>query len=108
MTTPLVTLRRDALSIFHAALAAADPASAVTRHLRLDGDVLVAGGREYSLENIHRIFVVGAGKAGAAMASAVEAILGSRISGGLINVKDGHTARLQRIELNECGHPIPD
>jgi glycerate 2-kinase len=108
MTTPLVTLRRDALSIFHAALAAADPASAVARHLRLDGDVLVAGGREYSLENIHRIFVIGAGKAGAAMASAVEAMLGSRISGGLINVKDGHTARLQRIELNECGHPIPD
>ena len=42
------------------------------------------------------------------MAKAVERQLGSRIAGGLVNVKDGHTAKLRRIELNECGHPVPD
>jgi hydroxypyruvate reductase len=26
----------------------------------------------------------------------------------LLNVKYGHTARLRRIELHECGHPVPD
>jgi hydroxypyruvate reductase len=35
-------------------------------------------------------------------------VLGSRITGGLINVKYGHVAKLRRIELNECGHPVPD
>lgn len=90
-------LRRDALAIFRAALAAADPAAAVERHLRrLD----VAVFRD--------IYVIGAGKAGASMAQAAERILGRRITAGLINVKDGHTLRLRRIELNECGHPVPD
>jgi glycerate 2-kinase len=90
-------LRRHALAIFKAGLSAADPVAAVTRHLkRLDF------GR-YS-----QIYVIGAGKAGASMAQAAERVLGRRITAGLINVKDGHTAKLRRIELNECGHPVPD
>jgi len=35
-------------------------------------------------------------------------VLGRRITAGLVNVKYGHLAKLRRIELNECGHPIPD
>jgi len=54
------------------------------------------------------IYVVGAGKAGASMAKAAERVLGRRITAGLVNVKDGHTAKLRRVELNECGHPVPD
>ena len=42
------------------------------------------------------------------MAKAAENVLGNRIAAGLINVKDGHVAKLRRIELNECGHPVPD
>lgn len=101
-------LRKDALAIFRAGLTAADPATAVLRHLRLEEDTLIAAGQKYRLEPHRRVFVVGAGKAGATMARAVERLLGKRIAGGLINVKDGHTAKLHRIELNECGHPIPD
>lgn len=103
-----MTLRSDALSIFKAALAAADPVEAVLRHVRVNGDTLIAGGRRYRLSRFERIFVIGAGKASAMMAVALERLLGRRISGGLINVKYGHTARLRRIRLNECGHPIPD
>jgi glycerate 2-kinase len=90
-------LRRDALSIFRAALAAADPGDAVIRYLKR---------RDFS--RYRNVWVVGAGKAGASMARAAERVLGRRIAGGLINVKDGHIARLRRIELNECGHPVPD
>jgi hydroxypyruvate reductase len=91
------TLRRQALAIFKAALRAANPAEAVARHL--------------SRENFTRyrhIYVVGAGKASAAMARATERVLGRRIAGGLLNVKYGHIAPLRRIALNECGHPVPD
>src|SRR6516165_9950431 len=91
------TLRRHAAAIFRASLAAADPAGAVERHLAR---------RNFS--RYRNIYIVGAGKAGAAMARAAERVLGSRITAGLINVKDGHVARLRRIELNESGHPVPD
>jgi glycerate 2-kinase len=104
----ITATRRAARMIFGAALKAADPRAAVRRHVRLNGETLVAGGRRYSLGWFEHIWVIGAGKAGAAMASAVEGLLGRRVTGGLINVKYGHTARLRRIELNECGHPVPD
>jgi glycerate 2-kinase len=90
-------MRRDARSIFRAALRAADPGEAVIRELR---------GCDFS--RYRNIYVLGAGKAGASMALAAERVLGRRITAGLINVKDGHTAPLRRIELNECSHPVPD
>ncbi|MDQ6664388.1 MAG: glycerate kinase [Acidobacteriota bacterium] len=101
-------LRRHAMAIFRAALNAADPAEAVRRHLRLSGGALIAGRARYPLKHFDNVFVVGAGKAGAAMAYAVEQILDRRIRSGLINVKYGHVRKLRHIELNECGHPVPD
>jgi hydroxypyruvate reductase len=89
-------VRRKALRIFQAALKAADPAAAVQRHLHLDPKAY------------RNIFVIGAGKASAQMARAVERSLGARITSGEINVKDGHGAALRRIKINECRHPMPD
>jgi hydroxypyruvate reductase len=102
------SLRRQALRIYHAALKAAAPAEAVLRHVKLQRDSLIAGRKRYRLNAFRNIYVVGAGKAGAQMAQAVERLLGRRITAGLINVKYGHVARLRRIELNQCGHPVPD
>lgn len=102
------SLRRQALRIFQAALKAAAPDQAVLRHVRLDRDTLIAGGQRYRLKNFQNIHVIGAGKASAQMARPIERLLGARISGGELNVKDGHGAALRRIHINECGHPIPD
>jgi glycerate 2-kinase len=101
-------LRSQALKIFRAALDASDPTAAILRHVRVAGDSLVAGGRKYRLSSFRRVFVIGAGKAGAVMAQAVERLLGRGIDSGLISVKYGYLAKLRRIELNECGHPVPD
>jgi glycerate 2-kinase len=90
-------LRRQARRIFRAALEAADPVDAVLRHLR-----------RLNCDRFPHIHVIGAGKAGASMAKGVERVLGRRITAGLINVKEGYVEKLRRIELNECGHPIPD
>ena len=100
--------RTAALRIFRAALKAADPYGAVRRHLEVRNGALRAGGRRYHLDRIQNIYVLGAGKASARMAQAVEKVLGRRITAGLINVKYGHTAPLRRISLNECSHPVPD
>ncbi len=90
-------LRRQARAIFQAALAAANPVEAVVRALRRE-----------KLDRYRNIYVVGAGKAGASMARGAERVLGRRLAAGLINVKDGYVAKLRRIELTECGHPVPD
>ncbi len=100
--------RQDALSIFRAALKAADPVLAVKRFLRREGGVLIAGRKRYPLARFERIFVLGAGKASASMASAVETILGARIAGGIVVTKYGHGLPLKRIEVAESGHPVPD
>ncbi len=101
-------MKKHAFQIFRAALDAADPYPAVMRHLRSDGRVLIAGRQRYKLTEIERIFVVGAGKASAAMASAVERLLGRRITDGFVNVPDGVTARVRRVKLHEARHPLPD
>jgi glycerate 2-kinase len=101
-------LRKQALRIFRAALKAADPVAAVLRHVQVEGDTLIAGKRRYKLNAFRNVYVIGGGKAGAAMAQAVERLLGKRITSGYINVKYGHTARLRYVHLNECGHPVPD
>jgi glycerate 2-kinase len=100
--------RKHALRIFQAALNAANAENAVARHLEFDGETLVAGRRRYRLARFDRIQVIGAGKAGASMARAVERLLGRRIAGGFVNVKDAGGVRLRRIMLHESGHPIPD
>jgi glycerate 2-kinase len=96
------------LTIFRAGLEAVDPREAVKRVLRLSGDDLHMGEHSYRLNDFKRIVVVGAGKAGASMAQAVEETLGGRLEGGLIVVKYGYTAPLKKVKIIEGGHPIPD
>jgi len=95
-------------SIFEAGVEAVDPVRAVRRHLKRNGSDLVAGSARWSLEKIDRVYVVGAGKASAAMASAVVEIVGDRLSGGVVNTKYGHAASVDRVKICEAGHPVPD
>ena len=100
--------RSHAFTIFRAAVRAADPRQAVLAHLKIDGSALLVGNRRYKLADFDRIRVIGAGKASAGMAQALQRLLGTRIADGWINVPDGNAVRLRRIVLHEAGHPIPD
>ncbi len=101
-------LRKDALTIFRAGLKAVDPAGAIKRHVRRRGNILTVGPRSYDLKDYDGIYVIGAGKASAAMARPLEELLGGRLRSGIINVKSGHIRPLRRITVNEAGHPVPD
>lgn len=101
-------MRKDALDIFWAGVRAVEPRTAVKQACRREGGRLLVKSKAYDLTAFERIYVIGAGKAGAPMAQALEEMLGDRISGGLINVKYGHVAELSRVQLVEAGHPIPD
>lgn len=104
----LGVMREDADRIFKAGLAAADPSAIIQRSCRIDDDHLFIGDHRFDLKTVHRIIVVGAGKATAVMAKAVEAILSDRIATGIISVKYGHTQELKHIDTIEAGHPVPD
>ena len=80
-------------SLFDAAVAAADPSQIVPRHLP---------GRPQG-----RTIVVGAGKAAAAMAAAVEKHWEGPLE-GLVVTRVGHGAPTKRIRVVEAGHPNPD
>ncbi len=102
------TRRRQVVEIMQAALEAVDPAGAVRRFVQRDGDLLVVGDTTYHLSDYQNVYVVGAGKADAAMAQAIESILGDRLTKGIVNVKYEHTLPTERIALQEAGHPVPD
>ena len=80
-------------SLFDAAISVADPALCVAPYLPPDD-----GGR---------LIVIGAGKASAAMAQAVEAYWSGPLD-GLVVTRYGHGVPCQRIEIVEAAHPVPD
>jgi hydroxypyruvate reductase len=86
--------------IFAAALSAADAGQAVKSALTTV---------KLPLEDADRVFLLAVGKASAAMAAAVERKLGARLTGGMVVTKHGHvTAKSKRLDVVECGHPVPD
>ncbi len=80
-------------AMFDAAVAAADPMRCVPRHLPRD----VTG----------RLVVIGAGKASARMAQAVEAHWTGPLE-GVVVTRYGHAAPCARIRIIEAAHPVPD
>jgi hydroxypyruvate reductase len=104
----------DALDVFKAAIEAVDPYQAVKTHLRMTGNRLevTSGGSvvEVALPppGEGKVWVVGAGKGTAPMAQALEELLGNRLAGGIICVKDGHGLPLEKVEVLEASHPVPD
>ena len=90
----MTTAPRELLAhLFAHAVRAADPVACVPRHLPQP-----PGGRT---------LVVGAGKAAAAMARAVEDNWPGGLS-GLVVTRYGHGVPCERIEVVEASHPVPD
>ena len=85
--------RRLLRDMFDAAIAAAQPALCVPPHLPA-----VPKGR---------LVVIGAGKASAAMARAVEDHWHGPLS-GLVVTRYGYAVPCGRIEIVEAAHPVPD
>src|SRR5947209_7534401 len=79
--------------LFSAAVAAADPRLLVPRHL----PPAPRG----------RTLVIGAGKASAAMAAAVEAHWPGPLE-GLVVTRYGHAVPCRKIEIIGASHPVPD
>lgn len=101
-------VRRLLRRLLEAGLQAADPETAVLRHVKRTGPLLTVGRQRYDLRDYDRVIAVGAGKASARMAAALEHRLGKRLTDGLVIVKYGHAVPTKTIRMLEAGHPIPD
>ena len=106
-------LRADAQAIFWAGIEAVGAQKAVARHLSMDVDnnvLRIGADIGVPLSQFKRVFIIGAGKAAAPMAAAVEEVISPAfLPEGVVNVKYRHTSPLPRfVSLNECGHPLPD
>lgn len=101
-------MREQAITIFQSAVQAVQPQHLLPRHIMLDDKHLELGGVSFLRDGIRHIYVIGAGKASAAMARETELILGNAIAEGIVVTKYDHGLPLQYIRCLEAGHPIPD
>ncbi len=89
-------VRELLLNSFRAAVAAADPREILARHLP-------------DLSGYRRVLAVGAGKAGGAMAVALEQACAGKVSlTGTVVTRYGHALPTSHIRVIEAGHPVPD
>src|SRR4051794_2991767 len=97
-------LRQHALDIWQAGVDAVRSEILVQNAVECRGSILSICGDEYSLPLLRRIAVVGAGKAGAGMAAAVETALGPNVVdekvSGWVNVPADCLRQLRRIHLH--------
>jgi len=102
----------DLKNIFLEAVKRVDPYRMIIDHVMIiDNNLTIEienKRKVFDLSRFKKIVVLGAGKASAKMAKAVEDIFNDRISNGVVSVKYGHTEKLKHIRLIESGHPIPD
>lgn len=102
------TAREHANTIFEAAVRAVDAEQCVRSFVSRDRQSLRVADQSYGLSDYDRVLVVGAGKASPRMAVPLVDVLGDDLSGGAINTKYEHAEEIGKIEVVECGHPVPD
>ena len=101
-------MRKDAAEIFTSGISAVEAGAAIRKSVHLEGRYLKVANRSYDLTRFENIDIIGAGKATAPMAAAMEDLLKDQIPSGIINVKYHHTEKLKYVEIVEAGHPLPD
>jgi glycerate 2-kinase len=100
-------LRRRALEVAGAGLAACDAGHAALDAVSLSDEGIVVAGRAYPLSETSRVVVVGAGKATFAIAAALDAKLGERIDAGLVAVRGDQEIAPLGFEVAVADHPLP-
>jgi len=101
-------LTADAHKILLAAIDAVKPENLIRRRIKRERDTLSINGQKLALSTFRNIFVVGAGKASAAMAAELEKIIGNRITAGAVVTKYDHAVACRQIRIYEGGHPVLD
>jgi glycerate 2-kinase len=100
--------RTIALQTLEYALDAVDPAKLLKLKVNFKDSKLNAGKYSFDLRKFRNVYVLGGGKAGGLMASALEEVLGKRVTAGVVNAPHGDKHKTSIIRLHKAAHPIPD
>ncbi len=101
--------RKVVLDMAEMSLQMLDSYGIIQNLMKMEGKILHIGNYRWDIGKKRRVYVVGAGKACNAMAMAVDEVLGSFITKGIVIVKKLEEGdRLQHIELIAGGHPLPN
>ncbi|MBO9566272.1 MAG: DUF4147 domain-containing protein [Niastella sp.] len=103
-----MTDRDKAEQLFRSAVEVVKPAQLMQDNLAINNDELMIAGHTIPLTSFKKLYVIGAGKAAAAMAVAAESILKNHISDGIVTTKNGHGLPTKKIQVIEAAHPVPD
>ena len=99
-------MRAQLERVYRAAVAGVEPGRAVRKAFATSGEELSIAGSPVSPQS--QLTVLAVGKAGAAMAAAVEAEAGERIREGLVVTRDPLDQPLVHCRHRQAGHPVPD
>ena len=101
-------LKEAARRILERTLAAIDVEAVVRGAAAFDGERLRVGGEEIDLTGFARVLVIGIGKACLPMARAIEALLGERMTDGLVVTNAIVGDAPARLPVWIGGHPVPN
>ena len=97
--------RSIALDCLEAGIRAGAPETVIRNHVTYRDGTLHVDGTSYTLDPADRVIIVGAGKAAARQAHAIESVLGDRIDDGLVISTESKSGN--RIAIRQGDHPIP-
>ncbi len=102
-TPELRKTREFLIKLINSVIESVEPSSAMRNWAKIEAEKL-------GIEDYEKAVVVGGGKACAAMAIALEQILGDRLTAGIVNISKGTMPKTspRKVEFVEASHPIPD
>jgi glycerate 2-kinase len=96
--------RKNVLDIIESGLNAIDTKKAVLNSIRIKNEKLLVHNHSFSLKNAKKIIIIGIGKCSLEAGSAMEKILGKRLTGGI--VIDVHEGKLNKLKTFTGDHPL--
>jgi len=103
-----MALKKHVFSVLDSAINAVKPSELIPKKIKRNSSEVVIDKTIFDLDEYKNIYVIGAGKASAAMARELEKIFPEKIKSGLVITNYGNGANCQKIEIIEAGHPISD
>jgi glycerate 2-kinase len=103
-----MTLKDQAFFILNAAIDAVKPSILIPEKIKQNGPKVVIDKTTFDLDKYKNIYIIGAGKASAAMARELEKILTNHLNKGLVITNYGNGVKCRKCDIVEAGHPITD
>ncbi len=97
--------RVDLLTIIESAYESIDTKNIIEQNLKVDNNILTIKDNHFNLNDFDHIYLIGFGKTSSIAVSAIENILGDRITGGI--VMDKKIGECKYVKQYVCTHPKP-